>query len=103
MVDQGAHQLIADDEPLGRSKTEVQAKARDFGDAGTARHLLLAQLRVARAENVWAPRVEQTCRAEMNSLPVGQDPITGIDVIELDDLEASQSEETPYELKSITG
>src|SRR3546814_8929195 len=64
MVDQGAHQLIADDEPLGRSKAAVQAKARDFGDAGTARHLLFAQLRVERAENVWAPRVEQTCRAE---------------------------------------
>src|SRR3546814_6830267 len=85
--DQGAHQLIADDEPLGRSKAAVQAKARDFGDAGTARHLLFAQLRVERAENVWAPRVEQTCRAEMTSLPVGQDQITGMDVIELVDLE----------------
>src|SRR3546814_2482155 len=89
MVDRGAHQLMADDEPLGRSKAAVQPKARDFGDAGTARHLLFAQLRVERAENVWAPRVEQTCRAEMTSLPVGQDQITGMDVIELVDLEAT--------------
>src|SRR3546814_6522594 len=76
MVDQGAHQLIADDEPLGRSKAAVQAKARDFGDAGTARHLLFAQLRVERAENVWAPRVEQTCRARSEERRVGKECVS---------------------------
>src|SRR3546814_5219361 len=40
------------------------------------------------AENVRAPRVQQTRRSEMTSLPVSEDQITGMDVIELVDLEA---------------
>src|SRR3546814_8728618 len=88
MVDQCAHQLVADDEPLGRPKAAIQAKARNFGDAGTARHLHFAQLGIEFAENVRAPRVQQTRRSEMTSLPVSEDQITGMDVIELVDLEA---------------
>src|SRR3546814_11419353 len=40
------------------------------------------------AENVRAPRVQQTRRSEMTSLPVSEDQLTGMDVIELVDLEA---------------
>src|SRR3546814_19037276 len=92
MVDQCAHQLVADDEPLGRPKAAIQAKARNFGDAGTARHLHFAQLGIEFAENVRAPRVQQTRRSKMTSLPVSEDQITGMDVIELVDLEAPRSE-----------
>src|SRR3546814_17373232 len=60
----------------------------DVCSSDLARHLHVAQLGIEFAENVRAPRVQQTRRSEMTSLPVSEDQITGMDVIELVDLEA---------------